>query len=107
MIPIGYSQLLPLVNYPRRGVIHQFSDMGVPVLNISNVAKLATLYDLPSSPSPLPEPGDGSLYTEERYNVLVSFISLLIVVIALIGVLFFDRRIQQLDRPGVDPDTLV
>ncbi len=107
LIPTGLNTQLPVLNYPRRGVIHRFADRGVPVLQVSNIVKIAAAFDLPRTPNPLPEPGVGSLFREVRYNLLVATLALAIVVLTLVAVLYFDRRAQRLDRPGVDPDTLI
>ncbi|MBD3166669.1 poly-gamma-glutamate system protein [bacterium] len=107
MIPVGISKPLPSRNYPRRGAIHEFSDLGIPVLNITNIYTLADRFALPWTPTPLPEPGSGLLFSERRYNLWITALALVIVLATLIIVLLFDRRTQRLDRPGVDPDTMV
>ncbi len=107
LIPVGYSDYLPLLNYPRRGLIHEYSDRGIPVLHIANINYIANEFDLPKNPSPLPNPGEGLLFSEERYNLWISIIALLIVGATMGVVLLFDRRAQRMDRPGVDPDTLI
>jgi len=107
LIGEGLYERIPNINYPRRGVIHELNDRGLPVLNLTNIVHIAEQYGLPRSPNPLPEPGSGKLFQEERYNLLVSAIALLIVVVTLIVVLMFDSRAQRMDRPGSDPDTLM
>lgn len=107
LIPVGYSDRLPLLNYPRRGIIHDFADRGIPVMNIANIYQIASKFDMPRTPSPLPEPGEGTLFAEERYNLVVASLALLMICITLVIVLLFDRRAQRFDRPGVDPDTLI
>ncbi|MBZ0263742.1 poly-gamma-glutamate system protein [bacterium] len=107
LIPTGISDPLPIVNYPRRGVVHSFDEAKVPVLNIQDINEIASIFDLPRTPSPLPEPGEGALFSEERYNLVVSSVALAIVLATLFIVLLFDRRTQRLDREGVDPDTLI
>ncbi len=107
LIPPGLSKRLPVYNYPRRGVINEFADQGVPVLQILNIADIANQFNLPYIPEPLPEPGDGSLFSEKRYNLWVAVAALAIVLLTLAVVLWFDRRTQRLNRPGVDPDTLI
>lgn len=107
LIPIGLNKHFPLLNYPRRGLIHEYGDQGIPVLHIQNVASIAKEYGLPLTPTPLPQPGVGSLFSEERYNLYVASAALAIVILTLIIVLLFDRKAQSLASEGVDPDTLI
>ncbi len=107
MIPEGLCFPLPIRNYPRRGVIHSFSDHGTHILNIADVRIIAQEYQLPLNPMPLPEPGEGRLFSELRYNLWITALALVIVLLTLIIVLFYDRHAQRLDRDGEDPDTLV
>lgn len=103
----GVVEILPNVNYPRRGVIHAMNGRGIPVLNVVNVGEIAREYALPRTPNPLPAPGTGHLFSEDRYNMWVTAVALLVVLATLIVVVLFDRRAMRLDRPGVDPDTLM
>jgi len=107
LIGDGLSEILPNVNYPRRGVMHQFNSRGIPALNLVNVAQIAREHDLPRSPNPLPAPGTGRLFSEIRYNLWVTAVALIVTMATLIIVVLFDRRAMRLDRPGVDPDTLM
>jgi poly-gamma-glutamate system protein len=107
LIGEGLTKRLPSVNYPRRGVVHAMNLRGMPILNVVNIASIAEEFYLPLSPNPLPDPGIGRLFSEVRYNLTITFIALLIILLTLIVVLFYDRRAQRLDRPGADPDTLL
>ncbi len=107
LIPVGYNPVLPMLNYPARGVIHEFAGQNIAVLQVSNIREIALQYDLSKELTPLPTPGKGSIFSEERYNMAVSISALALVFITLAIVLFYDRRTQRLDRPGVDPDTLI
>ncbi len=107
LIGDGLFEHLPRVNYPRRGVIHDFNAQGIPVINLVNVTEIATTHGMPLAPNPLPDPGSGQLFQAERYNLWITAAALLIVLLTLVGVLWFDRRAQRLDRPGADPDTLI
>lgn len=107
LIGDGFFENLPRVNYPRRGVIHDFNARGIPVINMVDVTQVATTHGMPLTPNPLPDPGSGQLFQAERYNLWVTGAALLIVLLTLVGVLWFDRRAQRLDRPGADPDTLI
>lgn len=107
LIGQGYKELLPNINYPRHGVIHVMNDKGIPILNLTNIVQIAEEYSLPRSPNPLPEPGIGALFQEERYNLIICAIALIVVIITMVVVLMFDSRLQRLNRPGSDPDTLM
>ena len=107
LIGEGINDPLPMVNYPRRGVIHAMNARGIPILNLVNVTRIAEDYGLPISPNPLPQPGAGPLFRESRYNMMITLAALIVVLATLIVVLLFDRRAQRLDRPGADPDTLL
>jgi len=72
-----------------------FAEKGVPVIHLLDVRVLAEEYNLPISPVPLPEPGTGAMFLEERYNLTVTAIALAILVILIVIVIFFDRRQQQ------------
>ncbi len=107
LIGHGLNLTLPDYNYPKRGVIHEFSDMGIPVLHLGNIAQIAEEFGLPVSPVALPTPGIGPLFSEERYNSVVTSFALLAVLATLVFVLINDRFSQRFDREGVDPDTLI
>jgi poly-gamma-glutamate system protein len=107
LIGEGFFEQLPNINYPRHGVIHEYGSRGVPVLNLVNINRIAESYNLPQTPNPLPDPGTGELFSEERYNLIITAIALLVVIATMIVVLLFDNRAQRLNRPGVDPDTLI
>lgn len=107
LIGEGVRDILPNLNYPRRGVIHTMNARSVPVLNVVNISQIAREHELPRSPNPLPAPGTGRLFSEIRYNLWVTAVALLVTLATLIIVVWFDRRTMRLDRPGVDPDTLM
>jgi len=107
LLPAGLIKRLPLLNYPRRGVLHLLGEKGIPILHIYDTNKLADTFGLPKTPLNLPKPGEGNLFIQERYNLIVTSVALLLVLATLFIVLIFDRRTQRLDREGVDPDTLI
>ena len=55
-----------------------FADKGVPVIHLLDIAKFSDKYDLPVAPDPLPEPGTGNMFKNERYNITVASIALAI-----------------------------
>ena len=61
------------------GVFSKFLNSNVPGLHILNIRPLTEQFKMPFAPIPIPEIGTGSLYADERYNVWVAAICLLIV----------------------------
>lgn len=45
-----------------RGVAHEMHDIGVPVVILRNMRKIAGAFGMPWDPSPLPLPGSGAVY---------------------------------------------
>lgn len=72
------------------GVIPQFSDKGIPVVNLVNINRLAEKYRLPIAPIPVPDIGEGRLYYEYRYSVNQAVVSLVILLIILFILLRYD-----------------
>jgi poly-gamma-glutamate system protein len=63
---------LLLAELPAEGkadsVINRFLKEEIPVIHIENVKLLAKQYGLPMSPTTLPQPGEGEIYYQQRYN---------------------------------------
>ena len=73
-----------------KGLIAQFSQMGVPVINLEDISNLAEKYRLPLAPIPLPRVGEGSLYYEMKYSVNQAILYTIILVVLLFFILRFD-----------------
>lgn len=69
-------------------VIARLSSKGIPVINLIDINKTAVKNELPIAPIPLPQPGDGPLFSTYRYSVVQALIS----VFLLAGVLFLILR---------------
>lgn len=96
IIQSGLSQVLDLQNYPVRGVIVQMAQKQIPVIHLLNISNLLRQYGLPNSPVPLPDPGEGEIFTQQKYNVTLTFFVALILASALVGVYIIDRKRHQL-----------
>ncbi len=107
LIPEGFSQRLPSVNYPNVGVLHSFSNMNVPIIQLYDVDKLAIAYDLPRGQIPLPKTGTGLVFEHQRYNLAIAWTVLIIMLVILGVVKFFDRKQFQWREENEDPDTLI
>lgn len=61
------------------GVLSHFAKSGVPVIHVLNIQRLTEMLGMPYAPIPWPEIGEGDLYSQKRYNLVIGFLSLLVV----------------------------
>jgi poly-gamma-glutamate system protein len=87
-IPSGLSNTLPMKNFPTRGVIIRMAEKNIPIIHLLNINQLAHQYGLPISPSPLPQPGEGEIFIQKRYSVILTTV-LTVFLIASISFVFF------------------
>ena len=108
IIPAGYSRRLPPANYPVRAVINRMSDAGVPVINLTNVLKMAEKYGLTTiiGPEP-PDIGEGSLYFKGQYNISTTIMLTIALAIIVFAVIRLDlkrylgrRKREVVIKPG-------
>jgi poly-gamma-glutamate system protein len=107
LIPPGLNLIYVPRNYPARGLIHEYWEKGLPIIHLLNIDKVADQYGLPQAPVPLPQVGHGKIFYEERYNLTIAWISVIVLFGVLLAVLLLDRDKFKLKEEGVDPDTLV
>ena len=83
LLPPGIVMRANIANIVRpggiEGVFSKFLNLNIPGLHILNIRPLIGQFKMPFAPIPIPEIGLGSLYAEERYNLWVAGICLLIV----------------------------
>jgi poly-gamma-glutamate system protein len=85
----GLSIGLGLHNFPRKGAMVLMAERGVPVIHLLDILGLAGESGLPIAPVPLPEVGEGEVFTREEYNVaavslvLVLYVGLVLLVLHL------------------------
>ncbi len=56
-VPPGRVDSLPVPRPEHRGVLHEMAALGVPVIHLLDIRRLALQHGLPWDPAPLPEPG--------------------------------------------------
>jgi len=89
LIRPGLSLELGLHNFPRKGVVILMAERGVPVIHLLEIDQLAREHGLPTAPVPLPEAGDGEIFSHEDYHragvsvVLVAYLALVPIVLRL------------------------
>ncbi len=92
LVSPGLHKILNIKNIPMKGTMFLFADEGIPVIHLLDIDEIAEMYGLPIAPDPLPEPGTGKMYLDERYNTTFAVISLIIMIILLIIVILFDHH---------------
>ncbi len=107
LIPPGLNTTYLQLNYPARGLIHEYWEQGVPIIHLLNVSQIADQYGLPQSPVPLPPVGSGEIFTVDKHNLAIAWISVVILFGMLLAILLLDRDKHKLWEQGVDPDTLI
>ena len=103
LISDGYHRSIHNNNLPRKGTMFRFSEAGTPIIQLSDFTELARQYELPEAPVPLPEPGTGSVFVNERYNVTIAIISLIILIALISIVVLFDHSQMKLKDDEVNP----
>ena len=79
----------------------------VPGLHILNIKSLIEQFNMPFAPIPIPEIGTGSLYAEERYNLIVAAICLLILGGSVFAVGLHSKRKIKEHLIQHEPDSLL
>ncbi len=69
------------------GLIPSFLKSGIPVIHLLNMKTLLPSHGLPYDPIPLPEVGEGGIYTKQQYNRSLAFVLLMISALLLIKAL--------------------
>jgi len=95
-IPGGLSISLPMKNYPVRGVTIHMAENNIPIIHLLNVNQLAQKYGLPVNPIPLPRPGEGEIFIQKRYSVILTSGVTFFLIIAISFVFIMERKRHQL-----------
>jgi poly-gamma-glutamate system protein len=100
-IPTGLIESLPLKNFPSNGVLIEMAKKKIPVIHLLNVTELATKYGLPISPKPLPNPGSGEVFVKKQYNIVLTILVTLVLVISIIYVFILEQKHHKLGAKQV------
>ena len=102
LVKPGYHRHVSLKNIPLKGTMFLFADRGVPIIHLLDIPKYSEMYELPVAPSPLPEPGTGTMFKNERYNITIASIALALLVLLILGVIFFDHKQLKLKDDEIE-----
>nr|NQU91663.1 poly-gamma-glutamate system protein [Bacteroidota bacterium] len=96
LIPPGLTEYLPMRNFPVRGVIIQMGQQEIPIIHLLNINQLSKKFGLLNSSVPLPEPGEGEIFVQKKYSMVVTAIATLFLVIVVVLVYFSERKHNRL-----------
>jgi len=96
LITDGYHRNIHNNNIPRKGTMFEFAGESTPIVHLADVTEIARSYELPQAPVPVPEVGIGRMFVDERYNVTIAIISLIILIALIAVVIFFDHSQMKL-----------
>lgn len=96
LIPPGLNENLPVRNFPVRGVIIEMGKAEIPVIHIMNIKQLLAKYGLPYSPVPMPEPGEGGIFVHREYNLIITGIATLFLIIVIVLVYLSEQKFHRL-----------
>jgi len=90
----GLNRIEKLPSPERRGVIYAMAAKGIPVIHLLYVRGLTQRYGLPWDPSPIPDPGEGALYTTigESQRFVFGLAAAYVILVLLVLVLMQKRR---------------
>ncbi len=106
LIPAGLTEYLPMRNFPAQGVIIEMGRQKIPIIHLLNISRLLADYGLPENPVPLPDPGEGGVFTQKKYNLTTTAIATVILVIVIIMVYISEKKQHQLGTDIVNPSTM-
>ena len=89
------------------GVLSKFLNSNVPGLHILNIRPLTEQFKMPFAPIPIPEIGSGSLYADERYNIWVAAVCLLVVSGSVFSIGLHSKRKIKEHLLQHEPDSLL
>ena len=104
LIRDGLNRKIGERSFSTEGVIMRFAKRNVPIIHIFRPRDLAERYGLEVEPVPLPEIGTGKVFVTVKNNLTVAIICLSVLVLAIIGVIIFDRHDRHFTTNIVDPE---
>lgn len=103
LIPSGLTEQLPMSNFPLHGVIIQMGRKNIPIIHLLNINQLLEKFGLPLNPVPLPEPGDGGIFIQKKYDMLITSIATIILVTVILLIFINERKHYRLGTDIVQP----
>jgi poly-gamma-glutamate system protein len=104
LIPEGVNRKLAEREYEKEGVMMKMAKKNVTVLHFRRILRWAKNYDLPVVIDTMPEVGKGKVFSSLIHNQTINILCLIILLIAIVVVIVFDRHDRRFMANIVDPD---
>ena len=89
------------------GVLSKFAKNNVPILHVLNIKSLTEILNMPFAPIPIPEIGVGGLYAEEKYNIFIAIVCLVIISGLVFAVGYHSKQKIKEHLVDHEPDSLL
>ena len=76
------------------GLLDVFLNENIPVIHLLDIKRLAYRYGLPIDPDGIPAIGIGGVYLEQKYNIFIPIIAIVVSFIILIFYKYFDKYFE-------------
>jgi poly-gamma-glutamate system protein len=96
LIPSGLTQNMIAYNFPVRGVIVQMGAQGIPIIQLMNIKDILKANNMNESTVPLPPPGSGGIFVHQKYNMVITGIATLFMVIIIVLIYLSERKYHKL-----------
>jgi poly-gamma-glutamate system protein len=100
-IPTGLTKVMPMKNFPAKGVLIRMAENHTPVIHLLNVTQLAQNYGLPVSPEPLPKPGEGDIFVKKQYSMILTLIVTLFLSAVILFIFIMEKKRHKLGTEQV------
>ncbi|MFO7895787.1 MAG: poly-gamma-glutamate system protein [Candidatus Cloacimonadales bacterium] len=102
MVSPGLHRYLKLKNIPTKGTMFLFAERGVKLLHLLDIVGISNQYEMPVAPEPLPQAGMGKVFEAEKYSISITIISLVILLILIAMVIFFDHHELKIKKDEIN-----
>jgi poly-gamma-glutamate system protein len=90
---------------PRNSMVRNFANNGIPIINISHIPQLVRGI-IPYGSDKIPT-GEGSLYKETRYNLMVAGMALVLLLVMVIGVGVYSHQQIIKRMQSYEPESIL
>jgi poly-gamma-glutamate system protein len=104
LIPEGVNRKLAEREYEKEGVMMKMAKKNVTILHIRKTLRWAKKYHLPTTVDTMPKVGQGEVFSSLIHNQTINIICLVLLLIAIVIVIIFDRHDRRFMANIVDPD---